>query len=91
MAVRLYEGIGVGREWTDPAGRLRSLPYGTRLPPPPPLDEEIMARARTAGQVVPPYPMRPLSPSRLPVFGPQTYAEYMAQVEEDNAWYNVWG
>ncbi|KAL0936298.1 uncharacterized protein CTRU02_208513 [Colletotrichum truncatum] len=87
QATRLYEGIGVGRGWIDPAGRLRSLPYGTRLPPPPPLTEEALARARAPANPV--YPRRSPSPTSRPVSGPQTYAEYMRGVEERANEYRV--
>ncbi|WDK19192.1 hypothetical protein CGRA01v4_10479 [Colletotrichum graminicola] len=83
QATRLHRGIGVGPSWLDPAGRLHQLPAGTRLPSPPPLTEEQLERARTLGaQPVPPYPLRPLSPGSMPVYGPITYAEYMRRVEE---------
>ncbi|GKT40303.1 uncharacterized protein ColSpa_00484 [Colletotrichum spaethianum] len=74
----------------DPAGRLRQLPLGTRLPSPPPLTEEQLERARTLGaQPLPPYPRRPLSPASLPVYGPMTYAEHMRSVEERAAEYRA--
>lgn len=67
----------------DPAGRLRQLPAGTRLPPPPPLTEEQLERARTLGaQPLPPYPRRSPSPASRPVYGPMTHAEYMRGVVE---------
>ncbi|KAK2032001.1 hypothetical protein LX32DRAFT_691270 [Colletotrichum zoysiae] len=74
----------------DPAGRLHQLPAGTRLPPPPPLTEEQLERARTLGaQPNPPYPLRPPSPGSLPVFGPITYAEYMRRLEQRANEYRV--
>ncbi|KAF9876637.1 hypothetical protein CkaCkLH20_06045 [Colletotrichum karsti] len=78
QAVRLHEGIGTGRGWTDPAGRLRSLPHGTRLPAPPPLTEEMLARARAPAN--PGYPSRgsPSPPRRR-----QTLEEIH---EEHRAW-----
>ncbi|KAF4832354.1 hypothetical protein CGCTS75_v004667 [Colletotrichum tropicale] len=74
-ATRLRERIGVGRGWVDPAGRLRALPHGARLPPPPSLTEEDLARARALS---PAYPRGP-SPPPPP---PQTEEEYMRGVEE---------
>lgn len=59
----------------DPAGRLRALPHGARLPPPPSLTEEDLARARALS---PAYPRGP-SPPPPP---PQTEDEYMRGVEE---------
>ncbi|KAI8272672.1 hypothetical protein K4K56_002269 [Colletotrichum sp. SAR 10_98] len=75
QATRLRERIGVGRGWVDPAGRLRALPHGARLPPPPSLTEEDLARARALS---PAYPRGP-SPPPAP---PQTEEEYMRGVEE---------
>ncbi|KAF5517701.1 hypothetical protein CGCA056_v011040 [Colletotrichum aenigma] len=75
QATRLRERIGVGRGWVDPAGRLRALPHGARLPPPPSLTEEDLARARALS---PAYPRGP-SPPPPP---PQTEEEYMRGVEE---------
>ncbi|KAF5494785.1 hypothetical protein CGCS363_v009812 [Colletotrichum siamense] len=75
QATRLRERIGVGRGWVDPAGRLRALPHGARLPPPPTLTEEDLARARALS---PAYPRGP-SPPPPP---PQTEEEYMRGVEE---------
>ncbi|KAE9575157.1 hypothetical protein CGMCC3_g8598 [Colletotrichum fructicola] len=75
QATRLRERIGVGRGWVDPAGRLRALPHGARLPPPPSLTEEDLARARALS---PTYPRGP-SPPPPP---PQTEEEYMRGVEE---------
>ncbi|KAH0430232.1 hypothetical protein CcaCcLH18_07905 [Colletotrichum camelliae] len=75
QATRLRERIGVGRGWVDPAGRLRALPHGARLPPPPSLTEEDLARARALS---PAYP-RGTPPPPPP---PQTEEEYMRGVEE---------
>ncbi|OHE92266.1 hypothetical protein CORC01_12435 [Colletotrichum orchidophilum] len=90
QATRLHRGIGVGPSWVDPAGRLRQLPLGTRLPSPVPLTEEELHRARTLGaQPLPPYPRRSPSPRSRPVFGPITYAEYMRRVIERAEEYRV--
>ncbi|TDZ22085.1 hypothetical protein Cob_v004870 [Colletotrichum orbiculare MAFF 240422] len=87
QATRLYNGIGVGAEWTDVAGNLRELPYGTRLPPPPPLTPEVLARARAPAN--PAYP-RGSSPSPRPFFGPQTYEEWLEEMEELAAHRSAW-
>ncbi|KAJ0312140.1 hypothetical protein COL516b_001209 [Colletotrichum fioriniae] len=71
-------GIGTDPSWIDPAGRLRQLPHGTRLPSPVPLTEEEIDRARNsgAGPLIP-YPRRSPSPGSRPVFGPITYQEHL--------------
>ncbi|UQC86574.1 uncharacterized protein CLUP02_12076 [Colletotrichum lupini] len=78
QATRSRRGIGTDPSWIDPAGRLRQLPYGTRLPSPVPLTEEEIDRARNsgAGPLIP-YPRRSPSPGSRPVFGPITYQEHL--------------
>ncbi|WYZ42690.1 hypothetical protein EsH8_VI_000389 [Colletotrichum jinshuiense] len=90
-AFRRAEMAAMGDGSPDPAGRLRPLPEGTRLPPPPPLTDEELERARTLGaQAVPPYPLRSPSPASRRRSGPRTHAEYMREVEERAAEYNAW-
>ncbi|KAK1450037.1 hypothetical protein CMEL01_07373 [Colletotrichum melonis] len=78
QATRSRRGIGTDPSWIDPAGRLRQLPYGTRLPSPVPLTEEEIDRARNsgAGPLIP-YPRRSPSPGSRPVSGPITYQEHL--------------
>ncbi|KXH47774.1 hypothetical protein CNYM01_06051 [Colletotrichum nymphaeae SA-01] len=78
QATRSCRGIGTDPSWIDPAGRLRQLPYGTRLPSPVPLTEEEIDRARNsgAGPLIP-YSRRSPSPGSRPVFGPLTYEEHL--------------
>ncbi|KXH62383.1 hypothetical protein CSAL01_00546 [Colletotrichum salicis] len=87
-ATRRRRGVGTDPSWIDPAGRLRQLPPGTRLPSPVPLTEEELSRARNSGAGPPiPYPRRSPSPGSRPIFGPITEEEHNRRVFAYHALY----